>query len=116
MPGVTAPAWLRRQPSGPSGPPPSAEAIDAFKAVVDAENFPAALSAHADLMKHLNMSPGPFHEFYPKFRSAIRDHLPFRYKEIFKIFDTKAKQKCYQGIPCEKQRVLVVGGGPMGFR
>ena len=75
---VTAPAWLRRQPSAPSGPPPPPEAIEAFKALVDAEHFPDILKAHKELMKQLNMSPGPFYEFYPKFKAAIRDHLPFR--------------------------------------
>jgi threonine dehydrogenase-like Zn-dependent dehydrogenase len=113
---VTTPAWLKRQPSSPAGAPPPPEAIEAFKAYVDAESFPDALKAHGELLKHLNLSPDRFHEFYPKFKSAIKEHLPFRYKEIFKIFSEKAKQKPYQGVPCENQKVLVVGGGPMGFR
>lgn len=42
--------------------------------------------------------------------------MPFKYKEIFKILDLKAKQKPYQGVPAENQRVLVVGAGPCGLR
>ena len=113
---VSSPAWLKRQPSSPPGPPPAEEAIEAFKAFVDAQSFPDALKWHAELLDQLDISPGPFQEFYPKFKSAIRDHLPFRYKEIFKILDARSKLKPYGGAPAEKQRVLVVGGGPMGFR
>ena len=101
---VSSPAWLKRQPSGPPGPPPPAEAVEAFKAFVDAESFPDALKWHAALLGHLDLSPGPFHEFYPKFKSALRDHLPFRYKEIFKILDARSKLKPYGSAPAEKPK------------
>ena len=57
---VSSPAWLKRQPSGQPGPPPAAEAIEAFKAFVDAESFPDALKWHAELLDQLNLlSSGP---------------------------------------------------------
>eukprot|EP00095_Tigriopus_kingsejongensis_P000377 snap_masked-scaffold1811_size27320-processed-gene-0.0 protein:Tk00377 transcript:snap_masked-scaffold1811_size27320-processed-gene-0.0-mRNA-1 annotation:"hypothetical protein D910_10638" len=110
-----APNFLRRQVTV-SGPPPPPEAIEAFKEFVEAEHFPEACKAFKALLLHLSLAPGPFHEFYPKLKAALKDHVPFKYKEIFKILDAKAKQKPYQACGAENQRVLVVGAGPCGLR
>lgn len=110
-----APNFLRRQTTS-SGPEPPPEAINAFKDFVEAETFPEACKSFKAVLLQLNLAPAPFREFYPKFKAALKDHVPFKYKEIFKILDAKAKQKPYQSCPAENQRVLVVGGGPCGLR
>ena len=44
--------------------------------------------------------------------------LPFKFKEIFKILEKKAGDKLYGGnsLNSERNRVLVVGAGPVGLR
>ena len=44
--------------------------------------------------------------------------LPYKYKEIFKILEKKAKQDLYGGnsLNSERNRVLIVGAGPVGLR
>ena len=44
--------------------------------------------------------------------------LPFKFKEIFKILEKKAGDKLYGGnsLNNERNRVLVVGAGPVGLR
>ena len=44
--------------------------------------------------------------------------MPFKYKEIFKILEKKAEEKIYGGnsLNSERNRVLVVGAGPVGLR
>ena len=48
----------------------------------------------------------------------FQDVLPFKYKEIFKILEKKAGDKLYGGnsLNNERNRVLVVGAGPVGLR
>lgn len=112
-----APNLFRRGAStAASGPPPPSEVIEAFKSFVDADTLPECLSHHAKMLNGLNMSPGRFHDFYPRFKAAMKEHVPYKYKEIFKIFTEKAKGKSYMGMPAENQRVLVAGAGPCGLR
>ena len=44
--------------------------------------------------------------------------MPYKYKEIFKILEKKAGEKIYGGnsLNSERNRVLVVGAGPVGLR
>ena len=44
--------------------------------------------------------------------------MPFKYKEIFKILEKKAGGNLYGGnsLNSERNRVLVVGAGPVGLR
>ena len=120
----SVPDWIKRFPSvggsDPSQssppPPPCPEAVECFKAFVEAQSFPDILRHFSELLGHIKISPGRFCEFFPKFKHALMPYVPFRYKEIFKILETKYKQKPYEGMPAEKQRVLVVGAGPCGMR
>lgn len=99
-----------------AGPAPPPEAILAFKAFVKADTFQDALEQHKQLLTLLNLEPGRHEDFYPKFKHALKPHVPFKYQEIFKILSSKAKQKPYGGSPAFEQRVLVVGAGPCGLR
>ena len=84
---------FKRGQSSPSGPNPGPEAIEAFKNFVDAEEFSEARQQFDTLLGLLHLTPGPFFQFYPKFKAALREHVPFKYKEIFKIMDNKVRQK-----------------------
>lgn len=82
---------FKRGQSTPSGPNPGPGAIDAFKAFVEAEDFPEARSQFETLLVLLQLESGPFYQFYPKLKAALKEHVPFKYKEIFKIMDNKAR-------------------------
>jgi hypothetical protein len=110
-----SPAFLKRTATV-SGPAPSAEAIEAFKNFVDADTFQETLKQHKKLLELIDLKPGQHPEFYPAFKAALKEHVRFRYKEIFTILTAKAKQKPYSGYPASSQRVLVVGAGPCGLR
>ncbi len=115
-----APKWVRRMSSvvglGPGlPPPPPPGAVDAFVAFVEADSFPEAREHFSKLLAILELEPGRHPDFYPKLK-LIKEHLPFRYREIFKFLTEKRKAKPYSGYPCEKQKVLVVGSGPCGLR
>jgi len=112
-----APKWLRRATSlrggavEADGPPPPPEAAEAFAALVEAEGVGGALAAHARLMAALDMQPGPHSQFWPRLKSALKERVPFRHREIFKILSTKAKEKPYHGYPATDRHVLVAGAG-----
>ncbi len=113
-----APKWLRRMPSasGPSPPPPEG-AVEAFVAFADADSFPDALANFSKLLSLLRLEPGRVPDFYPRLKASLKEHVPFRYREIFKILTEKRKCKPYaSGSACEAQRVLVTGAGPCGLR
>lgn len=68
------------------------------------------------MLQLLELTPGRYPSFFYKFKAAMKDFVPFKYKEIFKIMETKSKQKPYMGYPAENQKVLVTGAGPIGLR
>ena len=111
-----SPAFLKKTPTISSPSAPSAEAIQAFKNFVDAETFQETLREHAKLLNLIDLKPDRHSAFYPAFKQSLKEHVPFKYKEIFKILTTKAKQKPYLGYPAGEQSVLVVGAGPCGLR
>ena len=98
------------------GPPPPKEAIEKFQEFVEAETFSVAHQAFKTLLEILEIEVGQFHTFFPKLKYALKAHLPFKYKEIWKILETKSKQKVYGGGVADKQNVLIIGAGPCGLR
>jgi len=107
--------WTPRSLSDPIGPAPPEEAKEAFQVFFNAEAYDEAATAFAKLLSILNLKSGRFSDFFPKLKYALRGHLPFKYKEIWKILESKAKNKTY-GMAAEKHNVLVVGAGPCGLR
>ena len=59
---------------------------------------------------------GPISDFYLNYKIALKEHVPYKYRDIWKILDKKANQKPYQGYPTEGHNVLVIGAGPCGLR
>ncbi len=53
---------------------------------------------------------------FPKLKSALKDHLPFSHRGIFKILSERRRSKPYSNRACEGQRALVTGAGPCGLR
>uniref|UniRef100_A0A0K2SXM6 [F-actin]-monooxygenase MICAL1-3-like Rossman domain-containing protein n=1 Tax=Lepeophtheirus salmonis TaxID=72036 RepID=A0A0K2SXM6_LEPSM len=113
------PLWTpRRSEQASSGPPPPKEAIELFISFYEGTNFQDTLESFVKLCEILNFPfGGPFSVFYPKLKRALKDHLPYKYKEIWKILDKKAAQKPYgANSVCENKKTLVVGCGPCGLR
>ena len=99
-----------------SGPPPPPEAIDKFQEFFAAESFSVAHEAFTKLLEILEIETGQFYTFFPKLKYTLKAHLPFKYKEVWKILETKSKQKPYGSGVADKQSVLIVGAGPCGLR
>ena len=48
--------------------------------------------------KDVNVEPtGTFRDFFVKYKTALKEHVPYKYRDIWKILDKKAAQKPYQG-------------------
>ena len=99
-----------------SGPPPPPEAIDKFQEFFEAESFSVSHQAFTKLLEILEIETGQFYTFFPKLKLALKNHLPFKYKEIWKILETKSKQKAYGSGVADTASVLIVGAGPCGLR
>ena len=99
-----------------SGPPPPQEAIDRFEEFFEADTFLGADQSFSKLLEILDIQKDRFHIFFPKIKFALKAHLPFKYKEIWKILENKSKQNVYGSGIADKQSVLVVGAGPCGLR
>ena len=99
------------------GPRPSDDAINAFVEFFEAPDLKSAQDAFVQSCKEIDVEPfGPIMDFYAKYKMALKEHVPYKYREIWKILDTKMKQKPYGGWPAEKSNVLVCGAGPCGLR
>ena len=107
-------AFRPRSAPEKSGPPPPQEAIDKFQEFFESESASIAHQAFQDLLRILNVEVDRFQNFFPKLKFCLKNHLPFKYKEIWKILETKSKQKVY-GV-ADQQSVLIVGAGPCGLR
>ena len=109
-------AFRPRQAPEKSGPPPPKEAVEKFQEFFESESFAVSHQAFKDLLVILDIEVGQFHTFFPKLKLALQNHLPYKYKEVWKILDTKSKLKVYGGGVADKQNVLIVGAGPCGLR
>ncbi len=101
------------------GPAPPEEAVAAFQEFFDGESLSVVMTSFETLCKILDLTPGPFHDFYPRLKSALKSHVPFKYQEIWKILDKKATQKPYTGAIADKMKVLILsfkGKGKSKFR
>ena len=87
------------------GPPPAPEAIEKFQEFYDAPTIQEAQAAFSRLLEILELEPNQFQIFFPKFKYALKHHLPFKYKEIWKLLENKSKQKPYGGGVADKQTV-----------
>ena len=83
----------------------------------DATDLESAREAFERSCTEVDLTPyGSINEFYRKYKIALKEHVPHRYRDIWKILDKKASQKPYQGGVAEGQNVLVIGAGPCGLR
>jgi len=113
--------FLRRQQEPEvKWPQATPEGAQAFKDFYDAETFQEALDTWKNVCKGANLERGGrFSEFFPYLKAAYKDALPYKYKEIWKILEKKAAQSLYERNKIgqqERNRVLVVGAGPVGLR
>ena len=107
-------AFRPRSAPEKSGPAPPQEAIDKFQEFFESESASIAHQAFQEVLRILNVEVDRFQNFFPKLKFCLKNHLPFKYKEIWKILETKSKQKVY-GV-ADQQNVLIVGAGPCGLR
>jgi len=104
------------EPKWPAAPP---EGIEAFKKFYDADTLEEVLDTFHQVCDAAKLERGGrYREFFPLLKAAYQNVLPYKYKEIFKILEKKAGQKLYGGnsLNSERNRVLVVGAGPVGLR
>ncbi len=107
---------LRRMPSESTAAPPPPGAIEAFKDFFETDSLQDCHVHFAELLALLELGPGCFRDFYPILKRRLKDHVPFRQRELFHILSVKSKQKAYDGSPAKELRVLVAGAGPCGMR
>ena len=83
----------------------------------EAPDLQTAQDAFVQSCKEIDVEPfGAIMDFYVKYKVALKEHVPYKYREIWKILDKKMMQKPYLGWPAEKANVLVCGAGPCGLR
>ena len=108
---------MPRRPKSPVGPKPSDDAVNSFVDFFEAEDLASAIEAFERSCAQVDITPyGPIQEFYMKYRTALKEHVPYKYREIWKILDKKIAQKPFQGYIAEKNNVLIIGAGPCGLR
>ena len=108
---------MPRRPKTPTGPRPTDDAINAFVDFFEASDLASAQQAFIQSCQEVDLEPyGTFQHFYSKYKIALKEHVPYKYRGIWKILDKKANQKPYQGWIAEGSNVLVVGAGPCGLR
>ena len=88
-------AWSPRKEAEVIGPKPPEEALEQFQVFFNSTTYEDATEAFAKTLSILDLKPGRFHEFFPKLKLALKGHLPFKYKEVWKILETKSKLKTY---------------------
>ena len=93
----------------------SQDAVEAFQNFLEAIEVSDILGAFDRVCEALNIQPGRCHNFFPVLRNSLAKKLPYKYKDIWKILETKSRCKCYRGDETSLS-VLVVGGGPAGLR
>jgi len=111
---------FRRQESKVKWDKANADGIEAFKKFYDCETLEESLHLFNRVCDGAKLPRGGrFTEFFPYLKAAYKDALPFKYKEIWKILEKKAAQSLYERNnigQVERNRVLVVGAGPVGLR
>lgn len=108
---------LNRRPKTPTGPTPTDAAVNAFVEFFEATDLESARTAFEKSCSEVELTPyGTLSEFYRKYKIALKEHVPYKYREIWKILDKKMNQKPYQSGHCAGQNVLIVGAGPCGLR
>jgi len=113
-------SFFKRQNTEVKWPAANEDGIAAFKEFYDCESFEECLHTWERVCDGANVSRGGrFSEFFPYLKAAYKDVLPYKYKEIWKIIEKKAGQPLYERNTIgqiERNRVLVVGAGPVGLR
>jgi len=109
--------FIQRRAKSPSGPRPTDDAINAFVEFFEAPDLSSARESFLQSCKEVNLEPyGTYSDFFIKYKTALKEHVPYKYRDIWKILDKKASQKPYQGALADGSNVLVVGAGPCGLR
>ena len=51
-----------------------------------------------DSCKEVDLEPyGTMSDFFVKYKTALKEHVPYKYRDIWKILQKKASQKPYEG-------------------
>jgi len=109
--------FIARRAKSPSGPRPTDDAINAFVDFFEAPDLPTARDAFLQSCKEVDLEPyGTMSDFFVKYKTALKEHVPYKYRDIWKILQKKASQKPYEGRLAEGSNVLIVGAGPCGLR
>ena len=95
----------------------SEDAVKAFERFYDESSVEGVLGAFDAVCESLDIHPARLPEFFPTLRAHLYEKVSYKYKELWKILEKRAKLGVYGG---GKQgadlRVLVVGAGPVGLR
>ena len=87
-----------------------------FQCFYDATTFSEATESFSNLLKSLNLKPGPFCTFFPKLKSQLQTNLPYKYQAVWDILEKRSKLKVYGKGVAKSYNVLVIGAGPCGLR
>lgn len=96
--------------------PPSQDALDQFQSFYEATSFQQATQSFSKVLDALEIQPGPFHIFFPKFKNRLQRHLPYKFQAVWGILEKKSKLDVYGKGIASNYNVLVVGAGPCGLR
>jgi len=108
---------MKKAPVGPQIDKAPAEGIEAFKRFYEADQLGDILDSFKEVCELAKIEHGGrYSEFFPYLKAAYLEVLPYKYKGIFKILENKAGEKLYGGVNSQRNRVLIVGAGPVGLR
>ncbi len=86
-----------------------------FSQFCDETDLQAILKLFNDICTEISLDPNGYEGFYEQFKAAFATN--WKAKDLFKLFDARAKQKEYcNQRACIEKRVLVIGAGPVGLR
>ncbi|XP_023323588.1 F-actin-monooxygenase mical1 isoform X2 [Eurytemora carolleeae] len=95
----------------------SEDALTAFQRFYDSGEVGDVLSAFDAVCEGLDLHPGRYPDFFPVLKARLVDKLSYRYTELWKVLEKRAKRSIYGGNKVSQEmRVLVIGAGPCGLR
>ena len=95
----------------------SEDAVKAFERFYDENSVEGVLGAFDSVCESLDIHPGRLPEFFPTLKAHLYEKVSYKYKELWKILEKRAKLGVYGGGKHGADlRVLVIGGGPVGLR
>ena len=88
-----------------------------FNQFFDANSFQEILSSFHELICKLGLQDTHYGAFYPALKEKLASPAPRKWTELRKLLDERASMSEYDTQnACAKNRVCVIGAGPVGLR